>query len=335
MIEVRAPGRVDLAGGTLDLWPLYCLHPGAVTVNVAVDARVRVAAAARPDQPSRVAVTTAGAAERTVAAADAGTDLIAAVALAVRPEGALAVEVRQQLPVGSGLGGSSVLAVAVATACLAVAGRPMSPGRLVALLRDVEARVLRAPTGVQDYYPAVLGGALAIGFPAGGEEVAPVDVAAEWVNERLAVVDTGIAHHSGMVNWEVYRRRIDGDEVVTACLDEIAAAGRDCRAALAAHDGVGVAAAMRRDWEARRRLAPGVTTPDVDAVIGAGLRAGALAGKACGAGGGGCVAFWTAPGAADGVAAAAAAAGGDRARVVPVRMDSDGVRVSEVGGEPL
>src|SRR5271166_3694330 len=33
----RAPCRVDLAGGTLDIWPLYLYHPGAVTVNFAVD----------------------------------------------------------------------------------------------------------------------------------------------------------------------------------------------------------------------------------------------------------------------------------------------------------
>ena len=36
-IVSRAPCRVDLAGGTLDIWPLYLFHPGAVTVNIAVD----------------------------------------------------------------------------------------------------------------------------------------------------------------------------------------------------------------------------------------------------------------------------------------------------------
>src|SRR4051794_12893598 len=37
----HAPCRVDLAGGTLDLWPLYLFHPGAVTVNVAVNILTR------------------------------------------------------------------------------------------------------------------------------------------------------------------------------------------------------------------------------------------------------------------------------------------------------
>ena len=35
-IESKAPTRVDLAGGTLDIWPLYLFHPGAVTVNAAI-----------------------------------------------------------------------------------------------------------------------------------------------------------------------------------------------------------------------------------------------------------------------------------------------------------
>src|SRR3954470_8682963 len=35
-IVSTAPCRADLAGGTLDLWPLYLFHPGAVTVNFAL-----------------------------------------------------------------------------------------------------------------------------------------------------------------------------------------------------------------------------------------------------------------------------------------------------------
>src|SRR2546427_2139463 len=36
IIESKAPTRVDFAGGTLDIWPLYLFHPGAVTVNAAI-----------------------------------------------------------------------------------------------------------------------------------------------------------------------------------------------------------------------------------------------------------------------------------------------------------
>src|SRR5271156_2107857 len=36
-IIAQAPCRADLAGGTIDLWPLYLFHPGALTVNFAVN----------------------------------------------------------------------------------------------------------------------------------------------------------------------------------------------------------------------------------------------------------------------------------------------------------
>jgi len=35
-VEARAPARVDLAGGTMDIWPLYLYFPGAQTVNIAI-----------------------------------------------------------------------------------------------------------------------------------------------------------------------------------------------------------------------------------------------------------------------------------------------------------
>ena len=37
VIRASAPTRIDLAGGTIDIWPLYLFHPGAVTVNTAID----------------------------------------------------------------------------------------------------------------------------------------------------------------------------------------------------------------------------------------------------------------------------------------------------------
>ena len=41
--------RFDLAGGTFDIWPLGLLHPGARTINVAIDVPVRVELVRRPD----------------------------------------------------------------------------------------------------------------------------------------------------------------------------------------------------------------------------------------------------------------------------------------------
>jgi len=61
-------------------------------------------------------------------------------------------------PRGSGLGGSSALAVAIVRALSEFAGAPVEGEELIALVRDLETRLLGIPAGIQDYYPPVYGG---------------------------------------------------------------------------------------------------------------------------------------------------------------------------------
>ncbi|HHQ48458.1 MAG TPA: hypothetical protein ENK19_06190, partial [Acidobacteria bacterium] len=166
--EASAPCRADLAGGTLDIWPLGILHPGAVTVNLALP--VRAAVRVEPGAAPGVVEHLAGEA-RALGPADAARDLTAAVAFFFRPEGGLRVRVLEQPPVGSGLGGSSAYAVALARAVLALGARELEGGRLVPILRDLEARVLGAPAGCQDHWAAEAGGVLALHVEPGGERL--------------------------------------------------------------------------------------------------------------------------------------------------------------------
>src|SRR5512139_3692577 len=48
-IEASAPTRIDLAGGTIDIWPLYLFHDGAQTLNVAISLRAHALLRSRPD----------------------------------------------------------------------------------------------------------------------------------------------------------------------------------------------------------------------------------------------------------------------------------------------
>jgi len=81
---------------------------------------------------------------------------------------------------------------------------------------------------------------------------------------------------------------------------------------------------MREEWAFRRRNLPTISTPVIDRIISAARRNGALAGKVCGAGGGGCVTLLIEPGARARVEAAVAAAGG---QLLPIRIDRRGVQV--------
>ncbi len=290
-VEATAPCRADLAGGTLDIWPLGVLHPGALTVNVAIPVRARVQVDEEaPDGEVWHAV--ADGEWRRLGPDDAGHDLTATVCFFLRPAGRLRVRVLEQAPVGSGLGGSSAYAVALAQAVDLVSATRRGQAPMVALLRDLEARVLGVPTGTQDHWAAMRGGCLALHLEAGGERVERLAVSRSWLERRLTVFFTGITHHSGMVNWQVIRRRLDGDPATTKALESIAASAREGRLALAVGDEAGVAGAVRAEWQARRRLAPEVAPEELCSLELALTDAGALAVKACGAGGGGSVLIW-------------------------------------------
>jgi D-glycero-alpha-D-manno-heptose-7-phosphate kinase len=294
VVEATAPARIDLAGGTLDLWPLHALHRGSVTVNLAIDRRAscrvrRRKAGIRLSAPDRSVEVTVQAASELLS--DPRTALVGALVEELAPDGGVDVEFRSGVPFGSGLGGSSALAVATAAALARAAGRSLNGAGGVEFVRDVETRVLGKPAGVQDYYPAFGGGLHCLRFETGLTVPERRDVDPEVWERHLTLFDTGASHSSGMNNWEVFRRRLEGDAGVALSLDAIADAARRMAAAARTLDFPAMGTALREEWSARRELAPVVSSPVIERAIAAASAAGAWGGKACGAGGGGCVVF--------------------------------------------
>jgi len=160
----------------------------------------------------------------------------------------------------------------------------------------------------------------------GGERVERLNVDPEWVGKRLTIFDTGITHHSGMVNWQVIRRRLDGDRETTAALEAVAEAARVCREKMIAGDEQGVGLAIAAEWNARKRLAPEVCPPELETIADASFAAGASAIKACGAGGGGSVLLWHAPEAREGIVSSLTASA-PNGRVVSTDVAKIGCRV--------
>jgi D-glycero-alpha-D-manno-heptose-7-phosphate kinase len=300
-VEARAPVRLDLAGGTVDIWPLYLtLPPPVVTVNVALDlpARARVVPAPPGDTRVRLESLDRAVAEdhaspqelrRSLESGTGGLRLLARAVDLLAPQGGLSLLTEAESPEGAGLGGSSALLVAVLGALQRAGGRRIDPDRLRPLAQDIEAWLLRGPTGYQDYYPALLGGLNALQAVPGGVEVEKIGGGPEFLAPHLLLVDTGIEHQSGLTNWEGVKRFFDGDRAVRDAFHRILECAVRLRDAARARDLLGVAAAVRDEWDARRRLSPRVTNAKLDALAEAARSAGALAAKVCGAGGGGCM----------------------------------------------
>ncbi|NOZ79090.1 MAG: hypothetical protein GXP48_07925 [Acidobacteria bacterium] len=303
------------------------LQDDAVTVNVAIPVHVTVRVG-REAAARQVVHRVAGSAAHVLTREASRSDLTAAVAFYFFPQGGIRVDALEQAPVGSGLGGSSAYAVALARALLEMRGETMSEPRLVATLRDLEAGVLAAPAGTQDYWAALRGGALAVHIRPGVDEVEPLPVDTGWLAERLTVFFTGLVHHSGRVNWQIYRRRVEGDVRTVSALAAIGRAARRCREALLAGDHLAVGDAIAAEWEARTRLAPDVSPPELARIIDAAREAGASAVKAGGAGGGGSLVVWHDPGLRERIVAALehAAPGGN---LLTSGMTSVGCRVSQ------
>jgi D-glycero-alpha-D-manno-heptose-7-phosphate kinase len=302
--------RVDLAGGTLDIWPLGLLHRGACTVNVAVDVAARVELLRRPSGYRVVAageVVDAGSTDELARHPSAALAGLVAAHLGLPP---VEIRLESDSPRGGGLGASSALVVAAIAAGEALLGLESSgPERTSALARDLEAVLMGLPTGAQDHYPAILGGALELRHLPGGRELRRLEVDLDALGRHLVVAFTGSSHFSAGTNWQVIRRRLEGDRETVRCFAGIAAAAAAIGGALESGELERVGKLMEEEWSYRRRLAAEVSTPRIEELLTAAARAGAWGGKACGAGGGGCIAVLAPESARAAVAAALASAG--------------------------
>ena len=325
-VEATAPTRIDLAGGTLDIWPLYLFHPGAVTVNCAIDRRAWCRVETGYDGVLIESKDTLKKAEGKDVSAILGAgelELVAFILRALGIESGVKVTTQSKVPSGSGLGGSSALSVAVAGAAAAATGKSLDSDALWPVVRDAEAQAIKVPTGVQDYLAAIHGGVLGIHLEPGGLRVEKLETDPAKVEESIMLVDSAVSHFSGLNNWEVFKGQIEKDENVRRNLADIVAAARDMRAALVEQRYADVPAIMTREMEARKRLAPGVSTPEIEKIAAAAASEGGAA-KICGAGGGGMVLVWAVPGRKEKVAAAIRAAG---FKIASFRLDLRGLEV--------
>ncbi|MBI4442288.1 MAG: GHMP kinase [Acidobacteria bacterium] len=300
-LHSQAPARVDLAGGTLDIWPLYLFHPGAQTINFAINCYARCRVTARRDKVfelisrdlrRRESFPSFQALQK---AKRFRLPLLARLLIAFEPPTGLTIEMDSDAPAGSGLGGSSALNIAICGALNRFLARRMPPTKLIELARNVEAQVIGIPTGEQDYYSAMYGGLQAIHLTPRGVQAEKLPMGAHELNDRFVLCYTGQSRASALNNWEVFKAHVDGKRGVIRHFDRIAAIAAAMREALLEKDWKQVATLLDQDWQARKKNYPGITTATIERLMATARRHGALAAKACGAGGGGCVVFLVEP----------------------------------------
>ena len=325
-LDCSAPTRIDLAGGTIDIWPLYLFHDGAQTLNAAISLRAHATVEQLPGDQLRIrSLDTAQSLEVahwSQLANETGLPLLARI-LGFFRTGGLCLTTRGESPAGAGIAGSSALAVAVCAALARWTDARYTADQLLQLAMNLEAQAIDVPTGLQDYRPAYYGGIAALELRADAVLRVPLAVDLDALERRVVLAYTGDSRHSGVNNWDVYKRHIDGDRRVFDCFERIRDTAAAMREALERGDWPLVGRRIAEEWENRKRLAPGVTTPTIDALIARARAAGALAAKVCGAGGGGCLFCYADPDRTSAVRDALAAGG---ATPLHYRFETEGVR---------
>jgi D-glycero-alpha-D-manno-heptose-7-phosphate kinase len=329
MIRSSAPTRIDLAGGTLDLWPLHLFFDNPPTLNAAIDLYASVELTARRDKTIIIESRDLGrkAKFRNLAALPERHPLVLLIKLVrfYQPKTGLHLVTDCQAPAGSGIGGSSALNIALNGALNRFTKRRYNHEQMIEIARNIETQVIEVPAGTQDYYSAMYGGVQSIrpGMVKTEPRHLPMDL--KDLNRRFVLCYTGQPHHSGINNWSVYKKVIDGNPKAHKNLSRIAEVARRMETSLEQGRLTRFEHWFNEEWKARKALAPGISTASMDRMILAAKKKGALAAKVCGAGGGGCVAFFVPPRKREAVIQALQEYGGN---VLNFKFVSRGLRVT-------
>lgn len=305
-VLIKSPTRVDLAGGTLDMWPLYSFLGQATTVNLAIDIFTEVDL--KIADQVHLFSNDVGLDLRFTSMSqmyDSTDDRLALFkpifsyfrpAIESKAIKGFSLRTGSQSPVGGGLGGSSSLTIGLLKAFSLMTGQSFKDvHHMVHVAHNLEAQVLNTPTGTQDYYPAASGGINILNYSPDGVSQKVLSPGDFKVSDWVTLVYTGRSHHSGLNNFEVLTRSVQKDPVVLKALENLQQVAVEMSEQIQKRNWSSVPGLFRREFENRLKLAESFCSPEILELEKISRQNGAEAIKICGAGGGGCVMLWTQP----------------------------------------
>lgn len=254
----QAPCRADLAGGTYDIWPLYLFHPGALTVNMALSILTSCKLTPRRGREITLISHDRGCSDRFASLDElmhAKSYKHALAAYLVRffqPQAGFTLETNSESPAGADISGSSALMIATTAVLARYTGRVLDIEQVRVIAQNVEAQLIKVPTGCQDYYPAMYGGVNAIHLSPSGVWCEPIAISADELTRRFVLFYTGAPRQSGINNWEVFKQHINGEKKVIRNFEQISQIAQQMRRALKSAAWDDVERLLREEWKVRR-----------------------------------------------------------------------------------
>jgi len=301
LIRARAPLRISFCGGGTDVSP-YCDERGGVVLSATIN-RYATATVVPGGQNFTVQSidydqsVSYGVDDPFVY--DGQLDLAKGVIDHFRREGKLTqgleVTLHNDAPPGSGLGSSSAVTVALVSAVGELLRLPIDDYQIADLAYHIERVEVGIKGGKQDQYATTFGGFNLIEFHPGGTVlVVPLRLRPEtlWELEHLLVFAyVGGGHFSDqIIENQVRNYEIRRTESIHA-MDRLKVLTQDMKRALLVGDLREFGELLHLAWQSKSQMAKGITSPKIDELYDAVIRAGAVGGKMSGAGGGGFMFF--------------------------------------------
>ncbi|MES2769719.1 MAG: galactokinase [Bdellovibrionota bacterium] len=300
-VIAKCPTRVDLAGGTLDLWPIFTFLGGASTINAAIDiyTQAELTKLNKPDVVIEIENTkfkkTFKDLKTLLKDKNPKLDFVRPQLEYWKPSFGFHLKTSSQSPVGGGLGGSSSLTISIIAAFSEMLEQRLTTHEMVRLAHNIEAQILKTPTGTQDYVPPIEGGVNLINYGYGDFKVNKLYIPPEIFDKQFVLVYTGKPHHSGMNNWQVLKKIVDGDKKTLKCLAGLREVSEELIAQIEKKDW-NFKKIFQNEYKWRSQISKSFSSPEIKRLEKLALKNGALAIKICGAGGGGSVIVWCADG---------------------------------------
>jgi D-glycero-alpha-D-manno-heptose-7-phosphate kinase len=285
MIISQTPLRIGLLGGGTDLPGYYREHGGRV-LNCALDKYVYVIVKQRFDDAIYVNYSKKEIVSRVD---DLEHELVREAMHMAGVVNGVEITTLADIPSGggSGLGSSSAVTVGLLQALFAYQGRQVSGEELAERACTIEIERCHKPIGKQDHYIAALGGIRDIRFGPGdgvvAQELGLPAAGRRALQQQIMLFYTGVTRSADSILVQ-QRANIESTRPQLDLLRDLAGFAAD---RLRNGDVDAIGPAMRESWEAKRKLAAGVSTDEVDAAVTRALEAGASGAKLTGAGGGG------------------------------------------------
>lgn len=286
MIISRTPLRVSFFGGGTDLKEFYELEGGAV-LSTAIDKYIFATVNKKFDDHIRVSYSKTEIVEKVE---EVKHDLVREAMKLTGVVRGIEITTIADIPSqGTGLGSSSTFTVGILNALHAYKGEHSSADKLAKEACRIEIDIIKEPIGKQDQYIAAFGGMHLIQFNKDGSVYMDPIVCSKEMKEELQgnllLFYTGITRKASTILSE--QKKNSGKEKISELkeIKKLAIQAKKCIEVDKSIDDFG--RLLDEGWELKKRLASGITKPEIDEMYEAAKKAGALGGKIAGAGGGG------------------------------------------------